>query len=353
MTTPISAAVPALSAAASTAVHYVAAGVSRPAWHRTLSSIQQEAKQLATQFSDRVRVQTIGRGAEPLPGGGFRPIQAIQVSLPGAPAGGRPRLALTAGVHAREVANPNVLMDQVQRIVADSYLDTPIRRLLEQVDLDIIPVVNVDGYAAVEQQMAAHVPGKELVRTNSRGVDLNRNFKAAWGEDARAARSVGDVKRGLPGSNDYPGPHGESEPETQAVADYIRMRRPTMVIDWHSASEVVVTPYMSRLEPLEDAGAMQAIAGWLATTMGPRYAPAGTEMFGNVSGSLAEWARREVGAAAVTIETVRVPPRVSVRDMNDGYTPFIPRDSEYREVLSGAGRTIEGALGLVALKTPR
>jgi murein peptide amidase A len=78
-------------------------------------------------------------------------------------------------------------------------------------DVFLVPNLNPDGLA-------------EGVRTNARGVDLNRNFPAAW-------RQIG--RRGDP---QHSGPRPFSEPETRLAARLIRHLRPEITIWFHQHS---------------------------------------------------------------------------------------------------------------------
>ena len=75
--------------------------------------------------------------------------------------------------------------------------------------LIVVPVINPDGYEAKN-------------RVNGHGVDLNRNFKTKdWVSTSKESRY-------------YPGPHSDSEPETQALVKLIKEYPPKKIISFHS-----------------------------------------------------------------------------------------------------------------------
>lgn len=79
----------------------------------------------------------------------------------------------------------------------------------------LIPCLNVDGY-------------KKNVRTNSNGVDLNRNFATSdWSPTAKAPRY-------------YPGMIPNSEKETQALSHLIQFEKPSLIIHFHSWEPCIV-----------------------------------------------------------------------------------------------------------------
>lgn len=106
----------------------------------------------------------------------------------------------------------------------------------KEVTVTVIPVLNPDGLKKVtgktDRFTAADVNKSTSVQTegrfNTNGVDLNRNFDCEW-------QSVGTWQ-----SRDVSG--GEtvfSEPESQAIRDYINTNKPTAIVTWYSAEGAV------------------------------------------------------------------------------------------------------------------
>ncbi len=82
-------------------------------------------------------------------------------------------------------------------------------------DWILIPCINPDGYSQNQ-------------RTNSRGVDLNRNFPSGdWSSEAKAPRY-------------FPGTAPASENETRALIQLIETEKPQLIIHFHSWEPCVV-----------------------------------------------------------------------------------------------------------------
>ncbi len=161
-----------------------------------------------SRLDNPVRWQSIGRSVE------GREIEAASLGR------GSPRVLLIGGIHGDEPEG-QVL---VERIAGELAANS---RRASQATVFIIRDLNPDGTAAG-------------TRTNSRGVDLNRNFPAAnWQATARR-----------PEFN--PGPRPGSEPETQALLRVLDHLRPERIIVMHATRGKPMVNYDGPAESLAE-----------------------------------------------------------------------------------------------------
>lgn len=116
------------------------------------------------------------------------------------------------------------------------YLEAKPEVIPENVRVTVIPVLNPDGlYKTVgssERFTRADVPTTEEAtisgRYNANEVDLNRNFSCNW--QSTAVWRNQSVKAGGTAF---------SEPESQAIRDYVIANKPKAVVVWYSAADGV------------------------------------------------------------------------------------------------------------------
>lgn len=147
----------------------------------------------------------------------------------------RPCVIVTAGIHARENVGCVLAVRQLYRLVS---LSRPHRgRII------FVPMVNPDGAEivrvgrkALSKDFAAYSDTDfRLWKANARGVDLNVNFDAGWGEGKKNVRAAG-------GEN-FIGKYPFSEPETAALRDFTLAVRPDMTVSYHAKGRVVYWYY--------------------------------------------------------------------------------------------------------------
>ena len=153
--------------------------------------------------------------------------------------GKKPSVLYLGAQHAREWITPEMNRRLVNYVVDGYGSDPDITRLVEENELWFVPVANPDGYDWTFE------PGQRLWRKNLRdnngdgmiapgdGVDLNRNFATKWGYDNEGSSPS-------PASETYRGSGPNSEPETQALEDFVGRVGFEFFVNYHSAAELLL-----------------------------------------------------------------------------------------------------------------
>jgi murein tripeptide amidase MpaA len=267
-----------------------------PTWFddfRPLEEIQARLQALADAYPDYAEVFTAGLSLE------GREMTAIRITSPGGPAT-KPAILFNGCQHAREWVAPTVPMFIATHLLCDAASDPQVQALLEATEFIIMPVVNPDGYDY------SWPPGDRFWRKNRRnngdgsfGVDLNRNWEFGWG---------GGGSSGDPGSDVYRGPAPFSESETTVLKTLFEAN-PHIVatIDFHSYSQLVLSPWAYTFDPTPDADAYQdlgdSLSDAIASVHGKQYVagPVSTTLY-QASGASVDWTYGERGAWSFTIE---------------------------------------------------
>lgn len=183
-------------------------------------------------------------------------------------------LMLVGGIHGGWEANTVRLMEELIAHFAEAPDEIP-----AGVSLLIVPVANPDGLALAEDEGE---PG-ERSRFNGAGVDLNRNWSCEWSSESYWRDARVDA-----GSRPF------SEPETQALADFILQVRPDALLFYHSAANGVFAGNCNGV----DSGS-QRLAEVVGEAAGYPYDEPFTQY--PLTGVASNWAAGE-GIAAADVE---------------------------------------------------
>lgn len=185
-------------------------------------------------------------------------------------------LLIAAGFHGQEWLTCLLALRWAELILYSKATKTPIwgidtYRIAREII--IVPCVNPDGVQiAVEGSSAAcgyeqlvkelSASSSELWNANARGVDINHNFDAGWD----ILRQI-EIESGIlgPSPRRYGGPMPESEPESKAIVNFSKMRKPSMAMALHSQGEEIFWQYGEKI-PLRS----ETIAKILAAASGYR-----------------------------------------------------------------------------------
>jgi murein tripeptide amidase MpaA len=169
----------------------------------------------------------------------------------------RPAVCFIGGVHGREWGGPDILVYFAVRLLR-AYRDKQgfrlgknvvsperVRRLVETMDIVLLPQVNPDGRRF---SMDRHPFWRKNRRPAPRGkdhrsigVDLNRNFPFLWRFDRHFAPKTVESSHKPGDYETYVGPRPASEPETKNVM-WLLDRFPNIryYVDLHSYGETIL-----------------------------------------------------------------------------------------------------------------
>jgi len=258
------------------------------------TELQTELKQLAQKYPNRVALKTIGKTTE------GRDIFAVNINT--SPEDLKNGHSSKAGVifmgnhHAREHLSVEIPL-MLAKHLAEKAGTHPLNQFIEARDIWIIPMVNPDG---AEYDVAS---GKyKMWRKNRRnnldgtyGVDLNRNYGFGWGTGGSSTDTDSDI---------YMGEAPFSEPETQAIRDFVKTKpNATSLLSFHTYSELILYPWGGKYEsvPVEsDRKTFETMA--LTMSKWNHYKPEQSSDLYIASGDTTDWAYGELGMFAFTFE---------------------------------------------------
>ncbi len=173
--------------------------------------------------------------------------------------------------HAREHMTTNVLMNMVDEYARSyarmqNYNGYNTRRILNDVSIWFVPMVNPDGVMLVQEgPSTAKNPSKVISindnsrdfkhwKANIRGVDLNRQYPYLW-------RTVSNDP-GRPRYGFYKGKAPLSEPETKAIYDFTNHHNFKAAVAYHSSGELIYTRYGFDYHSRSIANGVKNITGY-------------------------------------------------------------------------------------------
>lgn len=176
-----------------------------------------------------------------------RPVFALRLRAGGG--GERRGVLVVGGTHARELMNPDAIIELAVDLFVSHANGTDIvyggkrwpasdvKLILESLDLWLVPCMNPDGRV---HSMTVDAMWRKNRRDNPGtpcdGVDLNRNFDLLWGvtQGQTSCSPCSDV---------YAGRTAFSEPESRNIKHLLDTHRVDCFVDVHSYSELILWPW--------------------------------------------------------------------------------------------------------------
>jgi len=255
------------------------------------------ADSLADAHPKRIRKTQIGRTPQE-----NRPIYAIKISGDIDSKVSKPVIMFDGAHHADEIMGAQVVT-AIMRLLVEQYgVDPDVTRWVDQYEIYLVPVVNVDGYRVVTENIDPRWR-KNTRDTNDNGtlydypegVDVNRNYDFNW-----ARGGTGDSS-----SVRYRGEYPFSESENQAMRSLVSRIRPLLSISYHSQGEVIYYPWVWGERKAPDDALLTDIARGLAGSI-PTMAGDTTyhaEYGAGLVGQSYSWLYGRYGDFAVIVET--------------------------------------------------
>ncbi|MGC8781488.1 MAG: M14 family zinc carboxypeptidase [Anaerolineae bacterium] len=252
--------------------------------------------QTAAAHPDITRVYTIGVTLE------GRPIPALKISdEPDTDDPAEPAVLFFGLTHAREHLTVEMGLEIIRLFTANYGADPGLTNLVNTREIWVIPNVNGDGgeFDIADGYYHYWRKNRRPNADGSYGVDLNRNYDYRWGCCGGSSN--------VPSHETYRGPTAFSEPETQAVRDFV-LAHPdiTAAITFHTYGELILYPFgytyddlPSDMDPT-DREAFVALAGRMAAMNG--YRPQQASDLYITSGDAVDWLYGARGIFAFTFE---------------------------------------------------
>jgi len=183
--------------------------------YRTVEETYATAESIANNNPQLATWTDVGDSWEKTEGLGGYDIMVLRMTN-AAITGPKPKIFITSGIHAKEYTTVE-LVTRFAEFLAESYgLDADVTWLLDYCEIHMILQTNPDGRKKAEAGLLWRKNTNQNYcgpTSNNRGADLNRNFPFKW--------------NCCDGSSDdechkwYHGAYAASEPETQAIQNYL------------------------------------------------------------------------------------------------------------------------------------
>ncbi len=232
--------------------------------------IEEFVKNIHANYPDITAIKSIGKSLE------GRDIWAIKISDNASVKEDEPTLLVNGMHHAREVMTPEITTDMVEYLTSQYGTNEEVTKWIDNSEIWVIPMFNVDGNNKMWTE-------DSMWRKNTRdghGVDINRNYPYGWNSCKGSSPNIA--------AQDYRGPSPASEPETQAMMNFVAEIKPVFNISYHSYSEIVIYPFGCKPNRTPGEEAVETIGKEIAQKIS--YKP-GTawELLYNADGGDIDW----------------------------------------------------------------
>jgi hypothetical protein len=276
--------------------------------YRTVEETHASAQALAAAHPQLATWTDVGDSWEKSAGTGGYDLMVLRLTNNALP-GPKPKFFAMSAIHAREYTTAELMTRFAEHLIERYGIDADVTWLLDAQEVHLLLQSNPDGRKQAE---TGALWRKNTNRnycgptSSSRGADLNRNYPYEWGCCGGSS--------GSQCSETYRGVSPASEPETQAVRDYVRSIFPDqrddtpaapadatgVFLDVHSYSQLVLWPWGYTPADAPNGAALQTLGRKLAWFNG--YLPEQAFDLYVTDGTTDDFAYGELGLAAYTFE---------------------------------------------------
>jgi len=280
--------------------------------YETVEETFAAAQAFATSFPNLATWLDAGDSWEKTKGLGGYDMKVLKLTNSAVP-GPKPRLFVTAAIHAREYTTAPLALEFARWLVNGYGTNADATWIMDHHEVHLLLQANPDGRKKAEAGLSWRKNTNTAYcgpTSNHRGADLNRNFTYNWNSTNGAGSS------GAPCNDTYRGPSAGSEPEVQAFQAYARsiwpdQRGPALSdpapvtlsglhIDLHSYSELVLWPWGETTAPTGNGTALQTLGRRFAFFN--NYTPMQSIGLYPTDGTSDDVSYGELGVAAYTFE---------------------------------------------------
>jgi carboxypeptidase T len=280
--------------------------------YRTVEETFDTAAQIAAEYPNLASWIDVGDSWEKTQPGGEPGYDMMVLHLTNSTIPGpKPKLFVMTSVHAREYTPAELGTRFAEYLVENYGIDPDVTWVLDYQEIHLLLQANPDGRKQAESGLSWRKNTNEAycsVFPPYRGADLNRNFPFQWGCCGGSS--------GSECAETYRGPSKASEPETQAIWDYVRAQFPDqrddplsdpaaadatgVFLEIHSYSELVLWPWGFTSTPPPNSAALQTLGRKMAFFNG--YRPSQAMELYPTDGTTDDFAYGELGLAAYCFE---------------------------------------------------
>jgi len=212
----------------------------------TLSEVYDQLDNMHTKYPNLITAkEQIGTTVE------GRPIYIVKISDNPGSDESEPEVFYNALTHAREPMGMEVTIYFMYYLLENYNTDSTAKYLVDNREMYFLPVVNPDGYYYNQTTNPSGGGNWRKNRKNNGngtyGVDLNRNFgpQAYWNYNNSGSSTTTSA-------SDYRGTAPFSEPETQAIRDFLSSHQIKTAFNYHTYGGDMPYPYTASQSQTSD-----------------------------------------------------------------------------------------------------